>query len=92
MLAHMLRDDRQPEAGAVAESAAPARGAPREPLEDPVPLLGSDARPGVLDEEAHGVAVILDGQQCHTAGVALRVLEQVGENPLETTLVHQDVL
>ncbi len=92
MLIHMLRDDGQPETGTVAEAATPARGAPREPLEDPVPLLGSDPRAGILDEETHRVAVILDGKERHTAGVALRVLEQVGEDPFETTLVHQDVL
>ena len=36
--------------------------------------------------------MILDGQQRRTTGVALRVLEQVGEDPLEATLVHRYVL
>ena len=53
VLVHVLSDDGQTKPGAVAESPEPARRAPREPLEDPVPLLGRDAWPGVLDEETN---------------------------------------
>ena len=72
--------DRQPQAGA-----RPRVGRPVEAVEDPLALGGGNARPGVLDRQAHapGLAADDDSDRAPVGGELAGIVDEDPEEPVE---------
>jgi hypothetical protein len=81
----VLGDERQAEPGTDAMAGRAAAG---EAFEDAGPFATRHARPDVVDRQRHAVtAVLFDLHAGRAAGMFAGVLQEVGQDPLETQLV-----
>lgn len=81
MSSGVLSDQGQSETGTDPSS---GRAASVEPLEDPLAFVGGNTRAGVLDSD-HGIVVgPFDADPDGTTGVIRCILEEIGDDPLES--------
>ena len=85
----MLGDQCQPETGA---DAVPPGATASEALEDACPFAASDARAGIVDRQSDAVGTMRLDLDRATTGVFASVLEQVGQDPFESSLSIRTVL
>ena len=86
----MLVDEGETQAHAGVGGAVAALAAAGEAVEDDVALVLGHAVAAVLDHDLHLVVGQFDGDGGGPAGVALGVVEQVGDHPAEAALVDAD--
>ncbi len=84
------RTSASPRAGAAGHAPIIRRATAKESLEDRFAFFERHPRTGVVDVDGELAVGVIEPHGCRSFGVAMGVINQVGDNTLESSTVHRD--